>query len=44
MPTKRPTLLYSLLAALFAISLFFQVPYLHDLFRRETLQFPFFFC
>ncbi len=43
MPTKRPTLLYSLLAGLFAISLLYQVPYLHDLFRRETLQFPFFF-
>jgi phosphoserine phosphatase RsbU/P len=42
-PTKRPTLLYSLLAGLFAISLLYQVRYLPDLFRRETLSFPFFF-
>jgi phosphoserine phosphatase RsbU/P len=42
-PTKRPILLYNLLAALFAISLLYQVRYLHDLFRHETVQFPFFF-
>ena len=43
MPTKRPTLLYSLLAALFVISLLYQIRYLPDLFHRETLHFPFFF-
>jgi sigma-B regulation protein RsbU (phosphoserine phosphatase) len=41
--TKRPILLYSLLAGLFAISLLYQVRYLPDLFRRETLHFAFFF-
>ena len=43
MPIKRPILLYSLLATLFAISLLYQVRYLPDLFRRETVHFPFFF-
>ena len=43
MPTKRPTLLYSLLAGLFVISLLYQIRYLPDLFHRETLHFPFFF-
>ena len=43
MATKRPILLYSLLAGLFAISLLYQVRYLPDLFRRETLHFAFFF-
>ena len=43
MPTKRPILLYSLLASLFAISLLYQVRYLPDLFHRETVHFPFFF-
>jgi phosphoserine phosphatase RsbU/P len=42
-PTKRPTLLYSLLATLFAITLLYQVRYLPDLVRRETVHFPFFF-
>ncbi len=43
MPIKRPIFLYSLLATLFAITLLYQVRYLPDLFRRETLNFPFFF-
>lgn len=43
MPIKRPILLYSLLATLFAISLLYQVRYLPDLFRRETVHFAFFF-
>ncbi len=43
MPTKRPILLYSLLAGLFAISLLYQARYLPDLVHRETLLFPFFF-
>jgi phosphoserine phosphatase RsbU/P len=42
-PTKRPILLYSLLATLFAITLLYQVRYLPDLVHRETLHFPFFF-
>ena len=43
MPTKRPIFLYSLLGALFAITLIYQIRYLPDLFHRETLHFPFFF-
>ena len=44
MPTKRPILLYSLLAASFChYSLLYQVRYLPDLFHRETVHFPFFF-
>jgi phosphoserine phosphatase RsbU/P len=42
-PTKRPTLLYGLLATLFAISVLYQILYLSDLIRRETLNFAFFF-
>ena len=43
MPTKRPIFLYSLLTALFAITLLYQIRYLPDLVRRETVHFPFFF-
>jgi phosphoserine phosphatase RsbU/P len=42
-PAKRPILLYSLLAALFAITLLYQMAYIPDLIHRETLHFPFFF-
>jgi phosphoserine phosphatase RsbU/P len=42
-PIKRPILLYSLLAALFAITLLYQLRYLPDLARREILRFPFVF-
>ena len=43
MPTKRPTLLYGLLAALFAIVLLYHIRYFPDLFRREALHYSFFF-
>jgi phosphoserine phosphatase RsbU/P len=42
-PTKRPIFLYSLLAALFAITLVYQCVYTPDLLRRLTVHFPFFF-
>jgi phosphoserine phosphatase RsbU/P len=42
-PTKRPIFLYSLLAALFAITLVYQCAYIPDLVHRETRDFPFFF-
>ncbi len=43
MPAKRPILLYSLLATLFAITLIYQMAYIPDLIHRETVQLPFFF-
>ena len=43
MPIKRPIFLYSLLAALFAITLLYQARYLPDLIRRKHSNFPFFF-
>ncbi len=43
MPTKRPVFLYSLLVALFAITLLYQVRYLPDIVRSERIQSPFFF-
>jgi hypothetical protein len=42
-PTKRPMFLYSVLACLFAITLVYQIRYIPDLIRRETIHFPFFF-
>ncbi len=42
-PTKRPIFLYSLLAALFAITVLYQVGYAPDFIHRETMDFPFFF-
>jgi sigma-B regulation protein RsbU (phosphoserine phosphatase) len=42
-PTRRPVFLYSLLAALFAIALLYQVRYLPDLVRSQGIQSPFFF-
>jgi phosphoserine phosphatase RsbU/P len=42
-PTRRPVFLYSLLAALFAITLLYQVRYLPDLVRNSRIDSPFFF-
>jgi len=42
-PTQRPFFLYSLLVALFAITLLYQVRYLPDVVRNERIQSPFFF-
>jgi sigma-B regulation protein RsbU (phosphoserine phosphatase) len=42
-PTKRPIFLYSLLAALAAITLVYACVYVPDLLDRESKQFPFFF-
>jgi len=42
-PNKRPIFLYSLLAALAAITLVYACAYIPDLLHRETQQFPFFF-
>ncbi|HET6220203.1 MAG TPA: GAF domain-containing SpoIIE family protein phosphatase [Acidobacteriaceae bacterium] len=43
MPIKRPIFLYSLLAALFAITLLYQARYLPDFVHQEARNFPFFF-
>ncbi len=43
MPTRRPFFLYSLLVALFAITLLYQVRYLPDVVRSDRIQSPFFF-
>ena len=43
MPTQRPLFLYSLLVALFAITLLYQVRYLPDVVRNDRIQSPFFF-
>ena len=43
MPTRRPVFLYSLLAALFAITLLYQVRYLPDVVRSQRIDSPFFF-
>ena len=37
MPTRRPVFLYSLLAALFAITLLYQVRYLPDVVRSQRI-------
>jgi sigma-B regulation protein RsbU (phosphoserine phosphatase) len=42
-PTRRPFFLYSLLVALFAITLLYQVRYLPDVVRNDRIQSPFFF-
>jgi phosphoserine phosphatase RsbU/P len=42
-PTKRPILLYSLLAVLFAVNMLYRVLYLPDFIQREKVNFPFFF-
>jgi sigma-B regulation protein RsbU (phosphoserine phosphatase) len=42
MPSKRPTLLYGLLALIFVITLAYHVFYFPDLFRREAFHYPFF--
>jgi phosphoserine phosphatase RsbU/P len=42
-PTRRPVFLYSLLVALFAITLLYQVRYLPDLVRNSRIDSPFFF-
>ena len=44
MPTKRPVFLYSLLAALFVITLLYQAGYLPDFVRGEVLHCPTFFA
>ena len=43
MPTRRPVFLYSLLAALFAITLLYQVRYLPDVVHSQRIDSPFFF-
>ena len=43
MPTRRPAFLYSLLTALFAITLLYQVRYLPDVVRSQRIDSPFFF-
>jgi sigma-B regulation protein RsbU (phosphoserine phosphatase) len=42
-PTKPPVFLYSLLTALFVITVLYQVRYLPDLLHRQRLHYPFFF-
>jgi len=42
-PTRRPVFLYSLLTALFAITLLYQVRYLPDVVRSQRIDSPFFF-
>lgn len=42
-PTRRPVFLYSLLAALFAITVLYQVRYLPDVVRSQRIDSPFFF-
>jgi phosphoserine phosphatase RsbU/P len=44
LPTKRPILLYSVLAVLFAVNLLYRIFYLPDFIHREKLSFPFFFA
>jgi sigma-B regulation protein RsbU (phosphoserine phosphatase) len=41
-PTKRPILRYCILAFLFAITLAYEAPYLHDILRDQNRSFPFF--
>jgi len=41
-PVKRPIFRYCVLAFLFAITLAYEVPYLHDILRDETRSVPFF--
>jgi membrane-associated protease RseP (regulator of RpoE activity) len=41
-PIKRPIFRYALLAFLFAITVAYEVPYLHDILRDETRSVPFF--
>jgi phosphoserine phosphatase RsbU/P len=42
-PTRRPVFLYTLLTALFAITLLYQVRYLPDIVRSQRIDSPFFF-
>ena len=42
MPVKRPIFRYCVLAFLFAITLAYEVPYLHDILRGETRSVPLF--
>jgi phosphoserine phosphatase RsbU/P len=42
-PSKRPVLLYSLLATLFAVTLIYQVRFLPDFVGRKSIHFPSFF-
>lgn len=42
MPIKRPIFRYALLAFLFATTVAYEVPYLHDILRDETRSVPFF--
>ena len=44
MPTKRPILLYSVLAVLFAVNLLYWAFYLPDFIHGEVLNFPSFFA
>ena len=41
-PTKRPIFRYCILAFLFAITLAYEIPYLHDVLRDEHRDVPFF--
>ena len=41
-PVKRPILRYCVLAFLFAITVAYEVPYLHDVLRDQTRDVPFF--
>ncbi len=42
MPVKRPIFRYCVLALLFASTVAYEVPYLHDILRDETRKVPFF--
>ena len=42
MPVKRPIFRYCVLAFLFAITVAYEVPYLHDIVRDQTRHVPFF--
>src|ERR1700749_2871185 len=42
MPSKRPTLLYGLLAVLFVLTLLYHAFYFPGLYRREAFHYPFF--
>ncbi len=42
MPVKRPIFRYCVLVFLFAITLAYEIPYLHDILRGETRSVPFF--
>jgi hypothetical protein len=41
-PVKRPILRYCILACLFAITVAYEAPYLHDILRDEARSVPFF--